>query len=102
VSTLVSFELFVKPAIAALAGADFSPPKPLRGQLTATAKHRGERPTYQPCFLDRSAVGQDTVEPLPWRGSADLAAFTRANGLMVLPAGDYELAVGTPIEALPL
>ena len=102
VSTLVSFQLFVKPAIAALAGGEFSNAKFVRGQLTAAAKHRGERPTYHPCKIDRSPQGQDTVEPLPWRGSVDLAALTRANGLMLLPAGDYELTIGTPIDALPL
>jgi molybdopterin molybdotransferase len=102
VSTLVSFQLFVKPAIATLAGDEFNAAKPIRGQLAAAAKHRGERPTYHPCKIDRGLQGQDTVEPLPWRGSADLAALTRANGLMLLPAGDYELTVGTPIDALPL
>jgi molybdopterin molybdotransferase len=102
VSTLVSFELFVRPTIAALAGGEFAAHKLLRGQLTALTKHRGDRPTYHPCRLDLNTQGQDTVEPLPWRGSADLAALTRANGLMLLPAGDYELAVGTPVEALRL
>ncbi len=102
VSTLVSFQLFVKPAIAALAGSEFAAAKTLRGQLAAVAKHHGDRPTYHPCRLDRSLQGQDTVEPLVWRGSADLAALTDANGLMLLPAGDYELSVGTPVDALPL
>lgn len=102
VSTLVSFQLFVRPAIAALAGGEFAAAKPLRGQLTAPTKHRGDRPTYHPCRLDRNLQGQDTVEPLVWRGSADLAALTDANGLLLLPAGDYELAVGTPVDALPL
>ncbi len=102
VSTLVSFQLFVKPAMAALAGSEFAAARPLRGQLTAPAKHRGDRPTYHPCCLDRNLHGQDTVEPLVWRGSADLAALTDANGLMIFPAGDYELAVGTPVDALAL
>lgn len=102
VSTLVSFQLFVKPAIAALAGASFETPRPIRGQLTASAKHRGNRPTYHPCRLERGQQGGDAVAPLVWRGSADLAALAEANGLMFLPAGDYELAVGTPVDALPL
>lgn len=102
VSTLVSFQLFVKPALAALAGGPFETVKPIRGQLTAGTKHRGDRPTYHPCRLERGQQGGDAVEPLLWRGSADLAAFTDANGLMILPAGDYELAVGTPVDALPL
>jgi molybdopterin molybdotransferase len=102
VSTLVSFQLFVKPVLAALAGGEFAAAKPLRGQLTAPTKHRGDRPTYHPCRLEHNLQGQESVEPLVWRGSADLAALTDANGLMILPAGDYELAVGTPVDALEL
>lgn len=102
VSTLVSFQLFVKPALSALAGREFTLAAPLRGLLTAAIKHRGGRPTYHPCRLDHSPQGQDRVEPLAWRGSADLAALSDANGLMILPAGDYELAVGTPVDALVL
>jgi molybdopterin molybdotransferase len=102
VSTLVSFQLFVKPALAALAGGTFETATPIRGQLTAGTKHRGDRPTYHPCRLERGQQGGDAVEPLVWRGSADLAAFTDANGLMILPAGNYELAVGTPVDAIPL
>jgi molybdopterin molybdotransferase len=102
VSTLISFQLFVKPALAALAGGSFETPKPIRGQLTAGAKHRGDRPTYHPCRLERGQQGSDSVEPLVWRGSADLAALADANGLMILPAGDYELAVGTPVDAVAL
>jgi molybdopterin biosynthesis enzyme len=98
----VTFQLFVRPALAALAGGGFESAKPIRGQLTAGVKHRGDRPTYHPCRLERGLQGGDAVEPLVWRGSADLAALTDANGLMILPAGDYELAVGTPVDALPL
>jgi molybdopterin molybdotransferase len=102
VSTLVSFQLFVKPAIRALGGGEFSAASPVRGQLTDSIKHRGDRPTYYPCRLEAGAQGPETIEPLAWRGSADLAALTRANGLLLLPAGDYELAVGTPVDALTL
>jgi molybdopterin molybdotransferase len=102
VSTLVSFQLFVKPALQALAGGEFSAASPVRGQLTASINHRGDRPTYYPCRLEPGTQGPETVEPLAWRGSADLAALTRANGLLLLPAGDYELAVGTPVDAITL
>jgi molybdopterin molybdotransferase len=102
VSTLVSFQLFVKPALATLAGGAFETAKSIRGQLTAGANHRGDRPTYHPCLLKTGLQGGDAIDPLPWRGSADLAALTKANGLMILPAGDYELRVGTPVDALPL
>lgn len=100
VSTLVGFYLFVKPAIEGLAGGKFTQATPIRGQLSTGTAHRGNRPTYHPCRLQRNAHGQVAVEPLPWRGSADLAALANADGLLLLPSGDYELAVGTSVEVI--
>ncbi len=104
VSTLVSFELFVKPALRVLAGGEFVPPQPQRGILTTTIGHRGKRPTYYPSRFNfgQRDQGLPTVETLPWRGSADLAALTRANALTILPAGDYQLEAGDEVEVLTL
>jgi molybdopterin molybdotransferase len=97
VSTLVSFRLFVLPALQALAGAKFVPPSTERGELTQPLEHRGGRPTYFPCR--RSG---NEVEPLDWKGSADLATLTRANCLAALPAGDYTLDRGAEVEVIAL
>ncbi len=110
VSTLVSFEIFVKPALRVLAGGEFVPPQSQRAVLTTSISHQGKRPTYYPsqlCSQDKLDFGQrkkglPTVETLPWRGSADLAALTRANALTILPKGDYELAAGTEVDVLTL
>lgn len=102
VSTLVSFVLFVKPALAALSGEPFEQSIALRGTLIGSTTHHGGRPTYHPCHLEQALDASLSVRPLPWRGSADLAALTRANGLIVLPAGDYELTVGTAVEVMRL
>ncbi len=104
VSTLVAFEIFVKPALRALAGGEFAPAQPLRASLSGAISHQGKRPTYYPSALDfgKRTDGLPTVEPLPWRGSADLAALTRANALTILPAGDYEFSAGTEVDVLTL
>ena len=104
VSTLVSFEIFVKPALRVLAGGEFVPPQPQRGVLTESLRHRGGRPTYYPSRIHSGdgEAGRPTVEPLPWRGSADLAALARANALAILPAGDYKLETGAEVDVLPL
>ncbi|MCA9238307.1 MAG: molybdopterin molybdotransferase MoeA [Planctomycetales bacterium] len=102
VSTLVSFRLFVLPTLATLAGAPFAPPATRRGVLATTYAHRGGRPTYHPCRLVERDGMLPQIEPLAWRGSADLATLTRADCLGVFPAGDYELAAGTEADALPL
>ena len=104
VSTLVAFEIFVKPALRVLRGESFRPPASMRGVLTAQVSLRGKRPTYYPCrihFGDRAA-GLPKVEPLAWSGSADLAALTRANALAVLPVQEAEFAVGDQVEVIAL
>jgi molybdopterin molybdotransferase len=103
VSTLVSFRLFVLPTLRALAGEAYAPPATEPAELTKAFTHRGGRPTYYPCRRVMTMPGKPLeVEPLDWKGSADLATLTRADCLAALPAGDYELAAGEIVEVLPL
>jgi molybdopterin molybdotransferase len=97
VSTLVSFRLFVLPALRALAGAPFSQPTGERRMLAKAFEHRGGRPTYHPCRLI-----DGRVEPLDWKGSADLATLTRADCLAAMPPGDYRYEAGADVEVLAL
>jgi len=97
-SSLVCFELFVRPALAILAGRprhEWHLPRE-HGVLTAAARSAPDRPVYLPCRLARrpGAIG---VEPLPWTGSSDLVGLAAADGLLVLPAGGAG-EVGTPVE----
>jgi molybdopterin molybdotransferase len=103
VSTFVSYQLFVLPALRALAGAPFEPAATQRAVLAMPFEHRGKRPTYHPCR--QSAPGAASVlhvEPLNWRGSSDLATLTRATHLAAFPAGDYQLVPGDAVEVIPL
>jgi molybdopterin molybdotransferase len=102
VSSFVSFELFVKPAIARIAGRPWTPPHPTRPAKLSTAfQHRGDRPTYHPAVLTHSPEGL-LVEPTAWKGSADLRGFVGANALIAFPAGDRSFAAGESVEILPL
>jgi molybdopterin molybdotransferase len=115
VSTFVSFKLFVEPALAALSGAEFAAPRMEGARLAAPFKHRGGRPTYQPCRVRSEEAsppgrggsaaadtGQRIVEPLDWKGSADVATLTRADCLAAMPEGDYVLAPGDEVNVLLL
>ncbi len=104
VSTLVSYQLFVQPALEALSGEPFAGPSPVRGVLTGPLAHRGGRPSYQPCKLNfgQRRAGLPTVDPLDWRGSADIRSLTHASALAVLAAGDYRLEAGEEIDVLLL
>ncbi len=86
VSSLVGFELFVRPAIRKMLGLDPGP-RLLEAELTEAWDHRSDRPTYHPGHLRETAVGQ-AVQILPWFGSPDLRGVCSANAFLVLPEGE--------------
>jgi len=113
VSTLVCFELFVRPALQKLRGLA---PKGLprqKARLAREHQQRGERPTYWPAEIQESGVrGQESEErgqgsgegltPLKWQGSGDLRTLAEANCLAFFPAGDRLFAAGEEVECLRL
>jgi molybdopterin molybdotransferase len=99
VSSFVGFELFVRPALKRLAGDGSKAHDLLLARLAEDFSHRGDRPTYHPAelsFAGREAV----VRPLPWRGSADLAAFAAANALIAFPPGTELHAAGADVTVM--
>ena len=101
VSSFVCFELFVRAALAALAGHRRRPPASLRATLASEYTHRGDRPTFHPSVLHFQDDGT-TVEPLDWAGSSDLAGLARANALACFPAGNSTHAAGSTVDILRL
>ena len=100
-SSLVCFELFVRPAVMILAGASrdrWHLPRE-RGLLAAAAKAAADRPVYLPCRLTESAAGV-VATPLPWTGSSDLLGLAGAGGLLALPADGRRHEAGEPVEIL--
>jgi len=101
VSTLVCFELFVRPAIAALAGLPPRPHPSVTGQLTESFRQPGDRPTYFPVQLERGADA-NLIRLLDWQGSADLRTLARADGLAVFPTDRTEFEPGESVTVLLL
>ncbi len=101
VSSLVCFELFVRPAIARLSGRPFAGLQAVQASLASEFIHRGERPTYHPGLLEESNTGF-AVKPLSWQGSADLLTLSAANVLIHFPAGDRIFGVDERITAYRL
>jgi len=101
VSSLVCFELFVRPALRRLAGQ--SEILPARRQARLTSRHvlHGSRDTYHPAVL-RETEGKWTVEAIVWRGSADLRALAEANALVHFPGGDHTYEPGEMLATQPL
>ena len=107
VSGLVGFLLFVRPALAVLAGR----PQPATGTLEARLaqgfRHRGDRPTYHPARVIAGSVVDWTrpspiaIETLAWAGSADLRTAADADGFAAFPAGDRDYQPGEIVGFLP-
>ncbi|MFH5806418.1 molybdopterin molybdotransferase MoeA, partial [Alienimonas sp. DA493] len=98
VSSLTSFELFVRPALRRLGGWTDCEPAPLRATLTGALSNRGDRPLYRPVRLTPTAEGL-AAEPVRWAGSGDLRGAAAANGAALIP-GESHLAAGDPVEAV--
>ncbi len=101
VSTMVTFQLFARPVLDALAGAK---PRPL---LFAQARLKSEITTKTSLtrFLPAALGGthqQPEVELLHWHGSGDLMAVARANCYIVVPPGREKFAAGEMITILPM
>jgi molybdopterin molybdotransferase len=103
VSTIVTFELFVRPAIAKMEGSA----NPRRPHLTATLKgllaSPGPRRAYLPGWIEPAENGGlPLAYPIPTRGSADIVAFSKANGLLILPENLDRLEPGRTVRVHPL
>ncbi len=98
VSVLVCFELFVRPALAALQGACQPRPAFTRVRLARSVDQNPERDEF---IRVRRTAGGD-VEPLSGQQSHQLAITALADGLARIPAGGGALAHGEPVDYLPL
>jgi molybdopterin molybdotransferase len=101
VSSLVGFELFVRPALRVLRGLSEPGPTFVQAELAEDFAYRTDRPTYHPADLSAGARGW-RVRLVPWFGSPDLRALTRANALALMPAGDHHHRAGQALPVLPM
>ncbi|HEY7913494.1 MAG TPA: gephyrin-like molybdotransferase Glp [Blastocatellia bacterium] len=101
VSTSVTFNVFVRPALRRMQG-DASPVLPTaRVRVSRPLKDSSSRRSYLPARLTIEE-GQAVAEPLKWGGSSDLVAFINADALIIVPEQTHEIAEGELAEALLL
>jgi molybdopterin molybdotransferase len=101
VSVLVTFELFVRPAVNVLLGVPDPLPEYRRAILASTVKRNPHRDEYVRATRRREG---DTVvvDPLPGRESHMIASAARADALVAVEAGDGELAAGEEIRYIAI
>jgi molybdopterin molybdotransferase len=101
VSVLVTFELFVRPAVNAMLGLPDPEPDFRRGLLAAPVRRNAEREQF---VRARSRREGDEVllEPIEGQESHMIARAGRADALIEVQAGEGELEAGAPVRYLSL
>ncbi len=97
VSAYVSFQLFVRPALAALQDTDDLRLPAVRATLTGAVRSPQGRRSYL-----RGVLADGQVAPLSGQGSHQIAALGRANALIVVPEETTQLPPGETADVLVL
>ncbi len=99
VSTMVTFELFARPLLEALAG---MPPRKLiflHARLKKEIRARTGLTRFLPAMLS-GEFDRAEVEPAGWQGSGDIAATARANCYVVVPPDRERIPAGEWIAVM--
>jgi len=100
VSTMVTFELFVVPALDLLSGMPARPLATFRARLAAPVRQRAELTHFLPAEV-RWEAGEPVVRELPWQGSGDIVALVQANAFLLVPETRLEWEAGEWVDVLP-
>ena len=99
VSSLVSFEVFVRPALRRLMG-DATPNRPRVSVHIADAiMPSPDRPEYMRAIV-RWQDGRLVASTTGAQGSSRLLSMRAANALLIIAPGEQRLPAGSPVEAL--
>ena len=102
VSSLVGFELFVRPAVLALQGHASPLPRFEPGRLAAAAKQNVAREQLVRARTHAGDDGAVLLEPLAGQESHMIARAAGADALVLLSRGVGELPAGAPVRYLRL
>ena len=99
VSTMVTFELFVRPAIELINGREPRPIPYLKAKLAHPVRERGALTHFLPARVTQTN-GDPVVETLLWEGSGDIGAVVRGNCFLVIHESKLELEAGEWVDVL--
>ncbi|MGB8005339.1 MAG: molybdopterin molybdotransferase MoeA, partial [Gaiellaceae bacterium] len=101
VSSLVSAELFVRPALLGLQGASSPGPAYFAGRLAAKVRRNASRDEFVRARVTADGDGV-ALEPITGQESHMIARSAGADALVLAPRGDGELAAGETVRYLLL
>jgi molybdopterin molybdotransferase len=98
---MVTFELFARPMLEALSGMRPRQLSFLHARLKSEIRVKPGLKRFLPAIL--SGQYEDSrVELISWQGSGDIAARSRTNCLIVIPADREQIPAGEWIAVMPL
>lgn len=102
VSALVSFEVFVRPALLKMAGHTHIYRPHEKAVLAHRFTHTAARTEFQRVVLTRRKNGTLAASSTGFQGSGRLLSMVGANGLIILPRGQDDFEAGSVVDALIL
>jgi molybdopterin molybdotransferase len=99
VSTMVTFELFVAPAIDLLSGAEARKLPLVEARLAEALNEKPGLAHFLPARIEWSGSLAE-VKALKWQGSGDIAALAKANCFLVVPAEREKIEAGERVSVL--
>jgi molybdopterin molybdotransferase len=100
VSTMVTFQLFVIPALDLLSGAPARPLPLLEATLAEPLREKAALTHFLPARLEWPDLSP-RVSALRWQGSGDIAALSRANCFLLVPPDRLDIPAGEKVSVLP-
>jgi len=99
VSTMVTFELFVAPAIDLLGGAQARALPLVEARLAEALKEKTGLTHFLPACVEWNGRTPE-VKALRWQGSGDIAALAKANCFLIVPAERERIEIGESVSVL--
>ncbi|MGA8142646.1 MAG: gephyrin-like molybdotransferase Glp [Candidatus Acidiferrales bacterium] len=100
VSTMVTFELLVVPAIELMSGHKPDPLPFYKAKLVHPIELKAALTHFLPARVTWPS-GEPSVALLPWEGSGDVGAVVRGNCYLVVHESNLKLAAGDWVDVLP-
>jgi molybdopterin molybdotransferase len=97
VSTMVTFELFVAPAIDLLSGGEARPLPLLEARLAEALKEKPGLTHFLPARVEWGGLAPEVIA-LEWQGSGDIAALAMANCFLVVPPDRERISAGESVS----
>ena len=98
-STMVTFDLFVRPVLEALSGATPARLPSAKARLKKHFKTKTGLTRFLPAILE-GGLDDPQVEVVAWQGSGDLLAAARSNCYLVVPPDRESIAAGEMVTVL--